>query len=159
MNDPDARLRAHARIVLLCILFAALLILAAVTFGADPVVPTPRQAPVRNDAVWLMVGGVVGALARALWTRGQKNLGWETLHDCFIGAAVGLLWTVEIAPLSLVWPPFELSDTASTVQRAGLIAVFVSVTVEMLKQALMRWAPAYMERFTGPPEVPKPPAP
>ena len=161
MSDPDARLRAHARIVLLCLLFAALLILAAVTFGADPVVPAPRQAPVRNDAAWLMVGGVVGALARALWTRGQKNLGWETLHDCFIGGGVGLLWTVEIAPLSAVWPPFELSASASTLQRAGLVAVFVSITVELLKQGLIRWAPAYIQRFTGgaPPEPPKPPTP
>ena len=170
MNDPDSRLRAHARIVLLCLLFAALLILAAVTFGADPVVPAPRQAPVRNDAAWLMVGGVIGAFFRALRTSGQKNVGWETLQDCFLGAAIGLLWNVEIGPLGAIWPPFELSEKASTVQRAGLVAVFVWLTVEIVKPFLFRWAPKYAERLigrpvvedpggTGPPEAPKPPTP
>lgn len=122
-----------------------LLILAVAVEAAEPL----AVLPARNDAVWLALGGVVGALARALWTRGQRNFGWETAQDCFLGAAVGLLWTVPIEPLSVVWPPFELSEKASTLQRAGLVAVFVCVTVELLKQALIRWAPAYMARFAG----------
>ena len=160
MNDQGARLATA--IVAVCILLAGLILFVAFAFGQlDPAVPAPRPMPARNDALWLMLGGVVGAFIRALRTSGQNNMGLETLQDCFLGAVIGLLWTVEVGPLGAVWPPFELSAKASTVQRAGLVATFVWLTVEILKPLLFKWVPTYMARFTGglPPEPPKPPAP
>lgn len=161
VTDPGARLSAP--IVVVCIFLAGLILfVVAVGFGQpDPAVPAPRPMPVRNDALWLMVGGVVGAFVRAFRTSGQKSIGLETLQDCFLGAVIGLLWTVEVGPLGTVWPPFELSAKASTVQRAGLVAAFVWLTIEVIKPLLFKWVPTYMARFTGglPPEPPKPPAP
>lgn len=97
-----------------------------------------------TETLWLMGAGLVGALAQALWTTGQKKFGWETLQDAFFGVAIGGLWTV---PLFGLWPPFQLHADASYVQRALLIAVFTALGVRVLKRVLIGVVPAYMERL------------
>jgi len=105
---------------------------------------------VSAESLWLMGGGIIGAIVRALWTRGQKNLGLETVHDAFIGLLIGALWTVEIPMIGGIWPPFEFSVNASYVQRALLVSVFVLVAVEGIKQCLVRWGQGYLSKLGGP---------
>lgn len=109
---------------------------------------------VSAETLWLMGGGALGAFLRALRTGGQKNLGLETVHDCFIGVLIGALWTIEIPGLSLVWPPFGFSPAASQVQRALLVGAVVFIAVEGIKQALMKWGQGYLAKL-GVQETPK----
>jgi hypothetical protein len=99
---------------------------------------------VSTGTLWLMAGGAVGALLIATATRGQKKFGWETRQDCFIGMAIGGLWTV---PMFGVWPPFELSHQASHVQRALLVGVFTIACLRIIKKMLFAWAPMHMKRL------------
>lgn len=103
------------------------------------VIPT-----VDPETLWLMAGGLAGAVLCVLWTKGQKKLGFEALQDCFFGVAIGGLWTV---PLFGLWPPFELAPHASYVQRALLMAVVAAIGVKVIKRAAMSLLPAYMEKL------------
>ena len=88
------------------------------------------------DAYWLAAGGALGALARSLWTSGQKNWGLETAQDVVIGAVSGLLWTISftIPGVGLTWPLIPLPVNATSLQRAALVGVITMVTVALTKR-------------------------
>ena len=122
------------------------------------------------DAYWLAAGGALGALARGLWTSGQKNWGLETGQDVIIGAACGLLWNLNftIPGVGLTWPLIPLPVHATPIQRAALVAVITMVTVAVTKRLLFAVVPAYMAKFAshlpggqsnGTPGGPVPPSP
>ncbi len=59
------------------------------------------------------VAALCGALLRAWWTSDQDFLSKRTINDAITGAVVGLLWSL--------WPPIEFPDSATLVQRAGIV--------------------------------------
>ena len=104
---------------------------------------------------WLAAGGIIGALVRAIFIKHQDTFGRETGFDAILGLLIGLLWNV---PILGVWPFFELPAHASYVQRAALVALFVMVTIELIKRVLITWAPTFLEQKLGA-VIPKPESP
>jgi len=109
-------------------------------------VQSAAPSPTSPEPLWLAAGGIVGAFARAYFIKHQATMSRETGFDVFLGFLVGLLWNV---PLLGVWPLFDFAPQASYLQRAAIVAIVALVAVEIVKRALIAWAPAFLEQRLG----------
>src|SRR5690242_11975290 len=78
-----------------------------------------------------LIGGLFGAVVRAVWTKGQENFGPKTVVDVITGGLVGILYPV----VGLGYP-----EGANLVQKAAWVA-FVSYTSSDVVQNLVARVP------------------
>ena len=105
-----------------------------------------------TDSVWLAVGGALGVAIRAFLTNGQRTLSRETIQDILLGGALGFLWTVRTPDLPLIgigWPPFEFPESARLAHKVVIVAGFSWLFAEAVKSLLVRFRPAWLDRYSG----------
>lgn len=119
-------------------------------------------------SLWLAVGGALGVVVRVFLTNGQKNISRESVQDVLLGALIGYLWSVplpyELPIIGVGWPPFTFPETARVGQKAAMVGGFTWLTAEVIKRLLMRYKPAWLDRYSGngkdePKETPPPAKP
>ena len=119
-----------------------------------------------TDSVWLAVGGALGVAVRAFLTNGQKTISRETIQDILLGAAIGFMWTVRSPELPIIgvgWPLFEFPEGARLAHKVVIVGGFTWLLGEAAKKLLLRFKPAWLDRYAGgngkdAPKEPQPPA-
>ena len=96
--------------------------------------------------VWLALGGVCGAALRVIVTTAQPTLSRKSMVDILIGGAVGLLY-----PL---YPVIDFPATATTLQKAAIIALLAYFASDFLVNTVSRFLP---KGGIPPPGDPNPP--
>ena len=119
------------------------------------------------DSIWLALGGALGVAVRAFLTNGQRNLSRETAQDILLGGLIGYLWSIpvpyEIPLIGIGWPPFPFPEAAGISHRAAIVGGFTWLCAEAVKSLLVRFRPAWLDRYAGgngkdAPKEPQPPA-
>ena len=107
---------------------------------------TPPVTLPSAEAFYLMGGAVVGVLVRAWATNGQSILCRETLQDAFLAVVLAVAW---LMPVGSLWPPFEFPATSAPWMHGVMFAGGTWLFIEMVKAALLKWAPVWFAKYTG----------